>query len=68
MAVAAFTRLRHDLRGALSRCGSGKALMGRGFELDIELASEYAASGTSPMLLHERFIDPPADDLAINPA
>jgi 2-phosphosulfolactate phosphatase len=68
MAVATFARLRRDLRGALSRCGSGKELIERGFELDVELASEYAASGTSPMLLHERFVDPPAADLAINPA
>lgn len=68
MAVATFTRLRHDLRGALSRCGSGKELIGRGFELDVELASEYAASGASPMLLHERFVDASVDDLAITPA
>lgn len=68
MAVATFTRFRRDLRGALSRCGSGKELIGRGFELDVELASEYAASGTSPMLLHERFVDPPADGSAKTPA
>jgi 2-phosphosulfolactate phosphatase len=57
-AVAAFSRFRRDLRGALSRCGSGKELIDRGFELDVELAAEHAVSTVSPMLVQERFVDP----------
>jgi len=58
LAVAAFTRFRRDLRGTLSRCGSGKELIGRGFELDVELAAEHGVSAVTPMLVQERFIDP----------
>jgi 2-phosphosulfolactate phosphatase len=57
MAVATFMRFRGDLRGTLSRCGSGKELIARGFELDVELAAEHAVSAVSPMLAQERFID-----------
>jgi 2-phosphosulfolactate phosphatase len=57
LAVAAFMRFRRDLLGTLSQCGSGKELIGRGFELDVELAAEHAVSGVAPALVQERFID-----------
>jgi 2-phosphosulfolactate phosphatase len=57
MAVATFARFRHDLRGALSGCGSGKELIERGFELDVELAAEYGVSRAAPVLSGERFVD-----------
>lgn len=66
MAVETFMRLRQDLCRTLRRCGSGKELIGRGFELDVELAAEHAVSAVSPMLVQERFIDPAAG-LLIDP-
>lgn len=68
MAVATFRRFRRDLHGVLSRCGSGKELIERGFELDVELAAEYAVSALSPILVQQRFIDPRASGLTIDPA
>jgi 2-phosphosulfolactate phosphatase len=67
MAVATFKRFRRDLRGTPSQCGSGKELIGRGFELDIELAAEHAVSSVSPVLVHGRFIDPAAAGFPIDP-
>ena len=58
MAISTFMRFRHDLRGALSRCGSGRELMERGFEWDIELAAEHAVSSFTPVLVQDRFTDP----------
>jgi len=57
LAVAAFERLRSDLRGALSHCGSGQELIEHGFACDIELASEYSVSSAVPMLAGDRFVD-----------
>ena len=57
MAAATFTHFHRDLRGTLSRCRSGKELIGRGFELDVALAAEHAVSPVSPVLVQERFID-----------
>ena len=60
LAVATFTRFRRDLRGTLRQCGSGKELIARGFELDVELAAEHGVSAVSPALVQDRFIDPAA--------
>jgi len=57
LAVAAFERFRGDLAGALSRCGSGKELVEKGFRCDVELASEYAVSSAVPMLAGDRFVN-----------
>ena len=56
LAVAAFERSRGDLPGVLLRCGSGKELVEKGFECDVELASEYAVSSAVPMLAGDRFV------------
>jgi 2-phosphosulfolactate phosphatase len=56
LAIAAFTRFRHDLGGALSRCGSGKELIERGFASDVELAAEYDVSRIAPRLEQGQFI------------
>jgi 2-phosphosulfolactate phosphatase len=55
LAVAAFARFRHDLAGALSRCGSGRELIERGFTGDVELAAEYAVSQVAPRLTQGQF-------------
>ena len=56
LAIAAFTRFRHDLGGALSRCGSGKELIERGFASDVELAAEYDVSRVAPRLEQGQFV------------
>jgi 2-phosphosulfolactate phosphatase len=55
LAVSSFTRFRRTLGDALSRCGSGKELIQRGFAADVELAAEYAVSSTAPILSGDRF-------------
>ena len=57
LAGAAFERFRGDLTGALCRCGSGKELLDRGFQCDVELASEYGVSSAVPILAGDRFVD-----------
>jgi 2-phosphosulfolactate phosphatase len=57
LAVIAFERFRSDLTGTLSRSGSGKELIERGFRCDVELASEYAVSSAVPMLAGDRFVN-----------
>jgi 2-phosphosulfolactate phosphatase len=49
-AVAAFEHFRGHLPTALSRCGSGKELLERGYPDDIEIAAECGASGSAPLL------------------
>ena len=56
LAIAAFTRFRQDLAGALSRCGSGRELIERGFALDVELAAAYAVSPVVPRLENGQFV------------
>jgi 2-phosphosulfolactate phosphatase len=58
LAIAAFERFRGALTRTLSCCGSGKELIARGFQCDVELASQYAISSAVPMLASDRFIDP----------
>lgn len=57
LAVAAFERFRHDLNSALRSCGSGRELIARGFEHDIELAAEYGKSTAVPFLFKDRFVN-----------
>ncbi|MGA2117307.1 MAG: 2-phosphosulfolactate phosphatase [Bryobacteraceae bacterium] len=57
LAVAAFKRFRRNLHEAVSRCGSGAELIERGFARDVEIATEYAASSSVPVLDEDRFID-----------
>ena len=57
LAVAAFERFHGHLAGALSRCGSGTELVKRGFQCDLELASEYGVSSAVPVLAGDRFVN-----------
>jgi len=57
LAVAAFERFRGDLVDAISRCGSGKELVERGFRRDLDLAAEYAVGSAVPMLLGDTFVN-----------
>jgi 2-phosphosulfolactate phosphatase len=57
LAIAAFERFRRNLYDAVSRCGSGRELIDRGYACDVELAAEYAVSSSVPELDEDRFID-----------
>ena len=57
LAVAAFQRFRRDLYDAVSRCGSGRELIEKGFACDVEIAAEYSVSSSVPVLAGDRFVD-----------
>jgi 2-phosphosulfolactate phosphatase len=57
LAVAAFERFRRNLYDAVSRCGSGRELIEKGFACDVEIAAEYSVSSSVPVLANDRFID-----------
>jgi len=42
------SRASRDLRGALSRCGSGKELLEKGFELDVEFGRGVRGQRSQP--------------------
>lgn len=41
VAVTAFQTFQGDLLGYLKQCSSGKELIARGFDLDVEIAATY---------------------------
>jgi 2-phosphosulfolactate phosphatase len=49
-AVAAFRSAESDLLDILTRCGSGKELIGRGFAADVQLAAQLNVSAAAPLL------------------
>jgi 2-phosphosulfolactate phosphatase len=49
-AVASFRSAESDLLDSLSRCGSGKELIGRGFNEDVQLAGQLNVSSAAPLL------------------
>ena len=55
VAVAAFERFRNRLYEAIRDCVSGRELVERGFERDIELAADYAVSEAVPVFRADRF-------------
>ena len=57
LAVAAFERFRGDLEGVLTRCGSGKEVIERGFAADVALAAAYGASLAVPIVRGDRFVN-----------
>lgn len=56
LAVASFERFRDDLSSALRKSSSGKELMERGFELDVELAAEWNVSWNVPRLMNRAWV------------
>lgn len=50
-AVATFHQAQSNLLDNLLRCGSGKELIGRGFETDVQLAAQLNASRVAPLLI-----------------
>lgn len=51
VAEAAFLRFNNDLVACLKRCSSGKELIERGSERNVELSAELDVSGCAPVLV-----------------
>lgn len=58
-AHSAYLNVKSDLGRSLKRCGSGRELIGRGFELDVEIASELDVSECAPTLVDNAYINQP---------
>jgi 2-phosphosulfolactate phosphatase len=50
-ALSAYLNVKSDLGHTLKQCGSGRELIERGFELDVEIASELNVSECAPTLV-----------------
>jgi 2-phosphosulfolactate phosphatase len=50
-AVTTFHSVQSNLLETLQRCGSGKELVGRGFEPDVHLAAQLNVSSAAPVLV-----------------
>lgn len=55
-AIALFERFRDDLPTALKQSGSGKELIAKGFEADVELAALLDVSETVPWLCNRAYV------------
>lgn len=56
-AVAAYTAARGELGARMRACASGRELIERGFSEDVDLAAEYGASRSVPLLEGDTFVD-----------
>ncbi|MDZ8189509.1 MAG: 2-phosphosulfolactate phosphatase [Nostoc sp. ChiSLP02] len=56
-AVAAFQAFQQDLVGYLKKCSSGKELIEKGFEPDVELAGAFNISDCVPLLIDKAYIN-----------
>jgi 2-phosphosulfolactate phosphatase len=56
-AVAAFQACHKSLLTHLKKCSSGKELIAKGFELDIELAAAFNISDCVPLLTEKAYIN-----------
>lgn len=57
VAVAAFKSCEDDLLGYLRTCSSGKELIYRGFEQDVELAAAFNVSKCIPVLVEDAYVN-----------
>lgn len=57
MAVAAFHSFEKDLLAKLKKCSSGKELITKGFELDVELAAALNVSDCVPLFTENAYIN-----------
>jgi 2-phosphosulfolactate phosphatase len=55
-ALAAYSNVRGNVRGALERCNCGRELIGKGCARDVETAAEVDASNCVPILRGECFV------------
>jgi 2-phosphosulfolactate phosphatase len=56
-ALSAYLNVKSDLRNLLKQCGSGRELIERGFERDVEIASDLDASECAPTLVDNAYIN-----------
>ncbi|MEA5568272.1 2-phosphosulfolactate phosphatase [Anabaena sp. UHCC 0399] len=56
IAVTAFKTLQRDLLGYLKQCSSGKELIARGFDLDVEIAAIYNVSDCVPLFTDNTYV------------
>ena len=57
MAASAYTSVEKDLVRTLKTCSSGKELIERGFESDVELAAQLNCSESIPVLKDEAYVN-----------
>ena len=57
-AATAYRNFQHSLECLIKQCGSGKELIERGFEQDVELAAELNVSDCVPTLVDRAYINP----------
>lgn len=55
LALAGFQNTQSKLLDTLLHCGSGKELVGRGFEEDVQLASQLNVSKATPLLVNDAY-------------
>jgi 2-phosphosulfolactate phosphatase len=56
-AIAVFHTFKNDLLAYLKRCSSGKELIARGFESDVELAAAFNVSDCVPLFTKNAYIN-----------
>ncbi|MBD2336688.1 2-phosphosulfolactate phosphatase [Calothrix sp. FACHB-156] len=56
-AVTTFTAFKHDLLGYFQKCSSGKELIAKGYELDVELAAAFNVSECVPLLIDNAYFN-----------
>lgn len=56
-ALSAYLSVKPYFKHALKQCGSGRELIERGFEEDVEIASEFDVSGCAPTLVDSAYLD-----------
>jgi 2-phosphosulfolactate phosphatase len=56
-ALSAYLNVKPDLKQMLKQCGSGRELIERGFEQDVEIASELDVSGCAPTLVDNAYLN-----------
>lgn len=57
LAVAAYRGVRQTWRHLIKQCSSGKELIARGFERDVDLAIEFDVSDCVPTLLDGAYVN-----------
>jgi 2-phosphosulfolactate phosphatase len=56
-ALSAYLSVKPDLKHMLKQCGSGRELIARGYEQDVDIASELDVSGCAPTLVDSAYLN-----------
>ncbi|MEH2243201.1 2-phosphosulfolactate phosphatase [Nostoc sp.] len=57
VAVATFQAFQQDLLGYLKKCSSGKELIEKGFESDVQLSAAYNVSDCVPLFTDNAYVN-----------